>query len=157
MSRKWSFVGNKKLIKLLLKYSSIYQVSWYIICTCIFRVYVPPLTSTNPGMFIVLVLLVALLGWAWQAIRPPPPKICGSPGGPPVTAPRIKLRDGRHMAYREHGVSKEVARYKIIYIHGLRTCRHDLVVSVNISQVRTESFKIEILNHGRVSFNKLKN
>jgi hypothetical protein len=108
-------------------------------------------------MFIVLVLLIALLAWAWQAIRPPPPKICGSPGGPPVTAPRIKLRDGRHMAYREHGVSKEVAKYKIIYIHGLRTCRHDLVVSVNISQVRTESFKIEILNHGWVSFNKLKN
>ncbi|KAE8037980.1 hypothetical protein FH972_010528 [Carpinus fangiana] len=103
-------------------------------------------------MFIVLVLLVVLLAWAWQAIRPPPPKICGSPGGPPVTAPRIKLRDGRHMAYREHGVSKEVARYKVIYIHGLRTCRHDLVVSVNISQGFFEELGLYVVSYDRPGY-----
>ncbi|RVW36988.1 hypothetical protein CK203_099634 [Vitis vinifera] len=37
-----------------------------------------------------------------EAARPPPPKICGSPGGPAITAHRIKLRDGRHLAYKEH-------------------------------------------------------
>ncbi|RVW94260.1 hypothetical protein CK203_034786 [Vitis vinifera] len=42
-----------------------------------------------------------------EAARPPPPKICGSPGGPAITAHRIKLRDGRHLAYKEHGVSKQ--------------------------------------------------
>jgi len=96
-------------------------------------------------MFIILVtLLIALLAWGFQAIRPPPPRICGIPGGPPVTAPRIKLRDGRHLAYRELGVSKEAARFNIIYIHGLRTCRHDLVVAVHLTPV-WNSFKIEIL------------
>jgi hypothetical protein len=89
------------------------------------------------SMFIVVFLFVLLaMAWACQAIRPPPPKICGSGGGPPVTAPRIKLRDGRHLAYKEHGVSKEVATYKIIYIHGFRTCRHDVVIATNLPLVR---------------------
>ncbi|KAM6584238.1 hypothetical protein CsatB_011240 [Cannabis sativa] len=44
---------------------------------------------------ISLILVVILVSWAFQATRPPPPKVCGSPGGPPITAPRIKLRDGR--------------------------------------------------------------
>uniref|UniRef100_A0A0D3HRI4 Uncharacterized protein n=1 Tax=Oryza barthii TaxID=65489 RepID=A0A0D3HRI4_9ORYZ len=48
-------------------------------------------------------LLVVLVGLAFQAIlHPPPQKLCGSPGGPPVTSPRIKLSDRRH-AYKEGG------------------------------------------------------
>ncbi|XP_018467910.2 uncharacterized protein LOC108839655 [Raphanus sativus] len=31
---------------------------------------------------------------------------------------RVKLRDGRFLAYRESGVSKEEAKYKIILVHG---------------------------------------
>ncbi|XP_065620390.1 uncharacterized protein LOC112037297 [Quercus suber] len=50
-------------------------------------------------MFAVILLMGLLaIGRAYRAIRPPPPKICGSPGGPPITAPRIKLRDGRNLA-----------------------------------------------------------
>jgi len=61
---------------------------------------------------LVFVLPVVLLGLALQAIlRPPPQKLCGSPGGPPLTSPRIKLRDGRYLAYREDGVEKDKARY----------------------------------------------
>ena len=67
---------------------------------------------------IVVALTVGLLGWAYQASKPAPPKICGSPDGPPVTSPRVKLGDGRHLAYREAGVSKEEAKYKIVVIHG---------------------------------------
>ncbi|EAY82278.1 hypothetical protein EE612_057834 [Oryza sativa] len=67
---------------------------------------------------ILIVLLVVLLGLAFQAIlRPPPQKLCGSPGGPPVTSPRIKLRDGRYLAYREDGVQKDKAKFKIISVH----------------------------------------
>jgi hypothetical protein len=67
---------------------------------------------------LVFVLPVVLLGLVLQAIlRPPPPKLCGSPGGPPLTSPRIKLRDGRYLAYREDGVQKDKARYKIITVH----------------------------------------
>ncbi|KAA8544237.1 hypothetical protein F0562_022249 [Nyssa sinensis] len=38
---------------------------------------------------------MSLLVWALQTMQPPPPKICGLPNGPPVTSPRIRLRDGR--------------------------------------------------------------
>ncbi|CAI0549935.1 unnamed protein product [Linum tenue] len=44
--------------------------------------------------------------------------ICGTPGGPPVTATRMKLRDGRHLAYQENGVPKEEAKHKIVFVHG---------------------------------------
>lgn len=64
------------------------------------------------------VLLVVLGACIYQAIQPPPPKLCGSPEGPPITSTRIKLRDGRHLAYREGGVPKERANYKIISTHG---------------------------------------
>ncbi|CAI0420446.1 unnamed protein product, partial [Linum tenue] len=68
---------------------------------------------------ITVILLIGLLtSAAYQAFRPPPPKICGTPGGPPVTAPRIKLRDGRHLAYKEHGLPKDVAKHKIVFVHG---------------------------------------
>ncbi|XXG73409.1 hypothetical protein AAC387_Pa07g2331 [Persea americana] len=64
------------------------------------------------------VLLVVSGACIYQAIQPPPPKLCGSPQGPPITSTRIKLRDGRHLAYREEGVPKERANYKIISTHG---------------------------------------
>lgn len=69
--------------------------------------------------------LVSAIAW-FLGIHPPPPKICGSPTGPLVTSPRITLEDGRHLAYKEHGVPKEEAKYKIIYIHGSNCCRHDM-------------------------------
>ena len=47
-----------------------------------------------------LAFAVRLLGWVYQALKPSPPKICGSENGPPVTSPRVKLNDGRHLAYR---------------------------------------------------------
>ncbi|KAK2965729.1 hypothetical protein RJ640_025455 [Escallonia rubra] len=78
---------------------------------------------------IVLVLLVGCLAWAYQATRPPPPKICGSPGGPPITSSRIKLRDGRHLAYAEHGVPKDMAKYKIIFAHGFGSSRDDASIA----------------------------
>ncbi|XVE99061.1 hypothetical protein REPUB_Repub03eG0164500 [Reevesia pubescens] len=98
---------------------------------------------------IALILLVGLVAWTYRAIQPPPPKICGSPGGPPVTATRIKLRDGRHLAYKEHGVSKELAKHKIIFIHGFGSCRHDEVI---VTQLPPEV--VEELGIYSVSFDK---
>ncbi|XP_077235792.1 putative lysophospholipase BODYGUARD 2 [Tasmannia lanceolata] len=72
---------------------------------------------------IVLALFIGLIGWAYQAIQPPPPKICGSPNGPPVISPRIILKDGRHLAYTERGIPKEKARYKIVIVHGLSSSK----------------------------------
>ncbi|OIV92167.1 hypothetical protein TanjilG_26030 [Lupinus angustifolius] len=79
------------------------------------------------------VLPIGFIARAYQAIRPPPPKICGSPDGPHITAPRIKLRDGRHLAYKEHGVPKDAAKNKIVYVHGFDACRHDVVAAKTLS------------------------
>ena len=84
---------------------------------------------------IVVLFFVGILAWAYKAIQPPPPKICGSPDGPPVTAARIKLSDGRHLAYIEHGVPKEMAKYKIVFVHGFDSFRHDAVVPKALSLV----------------------
>lgn len=83
----------------------------------------------------MILFFVGFLAWAYKAIQPPPPKTCGSADGPPITAPRIKLSDGRHLAYKEHGVPKEIATYKIVYIHGFDSCRHDAVVAQTLPLV----------------------
>ncbi|KAG0541176.1 hypothetical protein BDA96_03G473700 [Sorghum bicolor] len=76
----------------------------------------------------LVLVLASLLRLVYQrAIRPPPPRICGAPGGPPVTAPRVRLRDGRHLAYLETGVPRAAATHKIVYIHGFDSCRHDVL------------------------------
>ncbi|KAM7263396.1 hypothetical protein ACFE04_001079 [Oxalis oulophora] len=92
-----------------------------------------------------------ILSWGYQVIQPPPPKLCGTStvDGPPVTAPRIKLRDGRHLAYKEHGVDKEIAKVKIIFVHGLACCRHDEVIVEGLSQEVTEKLGVFL-----VSFDK---
>ena len=93
---------------------------------------------------LLLVLLVALLGLAFQAIlRPPPPKLCGSAGGPPVTSPRIKLRDGRHLAYREDGVQRDKAKYRIIMVHAFDSTK-DFPSPVSKVRQRAQCNKIEI-------------
>ncbi|CAN1298106.1 hypothetical protein LINPERPRIM_LOCUS23722 [Linum perenne] len=65
---------------------------------------------------ITVILLVVLVALVFQATYPPPPN-----GHYPVTGPRIQLRDGRHLAYKEHGLSKDVAKFNVIYIHGFES------------------------------------
>ena len=70
-------------------------------------------------MPVAVAVTVGFLGWVYQySLKPPPPRICGSVSGPEITSPRVKLRDGRHLTYKEVGVSKEEAKHKIIIIHG---------------------------------------
>ncbi|KAM0045884.1 putative dihydrolipoyllysine-residue acetyltransferase [Helianthus debilis subsp. tardiflorus] len=66
---------------------------------------------------LLVVFLSALSSWVYQTAVPPPPRKLGSPDGPPITSPRIKLRDGRHISYIESGVPKDVAKSRIIYMH----------------------------------------
>ncbi|XP_007010326.2 PREDICTED: uncharacterized protein LOC18586733 [Theobroma cacao] len=101
---------------------------------------------------ISLILLIGLLAWTYQAIQPPPPKICGSPGGPPVTVTRIKLRDGRHLAYKEHGLSKEMAKHKIIFVHGFSSCRHDEVIVANLSLELVEELGVYSVSFDRPGY-----
>jgi hypothetical protein len=74
--------------------------------------------------------------WIHRAVipPPPPPRICGTPGGPPVTAPRVRLSDGRHLAYAESGVSKEEARFKVVFSHGFTGSRLDDIRASPVSR-----------------------
>ena len=82
-----------------------------------------------------LALFVFLAALLYKQLQPPAPKIVGSPGAPPVTASRTKLKDGRHLAYLESGVPKEKAKYKIIFVHGFDSCRYDVLqVSPELAQ-----------------------
>lgn len=74
-----------------------------------------------------LLALAVVIAWFYKALQPPPPTPCGTPFGPPVTAPRIQLHDGRFLAYKELGVPKGNANYKIINVHGFRGSRHDIL------------------------------
>jgi pimeloyl-ACP methyl ester carboxylesterase len=97
----------------------------------------PPPAASGSGIAKRLprVALVFLLAVLYRQLQSPAPKICGAPGGPPVTGPRIKLKDGRHLAYHESGVPKEQANYKIIFVHGFDSCRYDaLQVSLELAQ-----------------------
>ncbi|KAE8009664.1 hypothetical protein FH972_006088 [Carpinus fangiana] len=107
--------------------------------------------SCSPAMIapIAVALAVGFLGWAYQALKPPPPKICGSPDGPPITSPRVKLSDGRHLAYRESGVPKEEAKYKIIVVHGFDSSK-DLALPV--PQELIEELKIYIMFFNRAGY-----
>ncbi|KAF5473842.1 hypothetical protein F2P56_005797 [Juglans regia] len=99
-----------------------------------------------------VLFLVGFLAWAYKAVQPPPSKICGSADGPPVTAPRIQLSDGRHLAYKEHGVPKEMATHKIVFVHGYDSCRHDAVVAKTLSPDIVEELGIYIVSFDRPGY-----
>lgn len=56
---------------------------------------------------------------------------------PPVTCSRIKLRDGRVLAYTERGVPKNRSNYKIIIVHGFGSSKE---MSFPVSRVRRFNF-----------------
>ncbi|XXG65020.1 hypothetical protein AAC387_Pa05g2826 [Persea americana] len=98
---------------------------------------------------IVVVLPVALGGLIYEAIRPPPPRLCGSPNGPPVTATRVRLRDGRHLAYNESGVPKDKAKYKIVVLHGMGDSREFIIPA---SRKLVEELGIYFLTYDRAGY-----
>ncbi|KAL3754145.1 hypothetical protein ACJRO7_001402 [Eucalyptus globulus] len=106
------------------------------------------------GIFtkLLVVLFVGVLALAYQAIKPAAPKIPGTSDGPLVTAPRIKLRDGRHLAYKEHGMPKDVAKYKIVFVHGFDSCRHYSVVANTLSQEIINDLGIYIVAFDRPGY-----
>ncbi|XP_065856939.1 uncharacterized protein [Euphorbia lathyris] len=107
--------------------------------------------SPNSGIFskVLLVFTVGILTWGYQSVQPPLNKLPGSLDGPPITGSRIKLKDGRHLAYKERGVSKDTAKYKIIYLYPFGSCRHDPVFDNHLSQNLIEELGIYIVNFDR--------
>ncbi|KAI3447473.1 hypothetical protein Pfo_004138 [Paulownia fortunei] len=115
----------------------------------------PMIRSKFSGMFkkILFVSFVGFLAWAYQATRPPSPKTCGSKDGPPVTASRIQLKDGRYLAYKEYGVPKDNAKYKIVFVHGFDCCRHDVsAITTYLSPDIVESQGVYIVSFDRPGY-----
>ncbi|KAL5130485.1 hypothetical protein HKD37_12G033541 [Glycine soja] len=70
-------------------------------------------------MTAAIVLLIGLVGMFYQGTQLPPPNNSdSSDDGVPVSPPRVRLRDGRYLAYREKGVPKDQAKHSIIIVHG---------------------------------------
>ncbi|KAL3825774.1 hypothetical protein ACJIZ3_021803 [Penstemon smallii] len=111
-------------------------------------------TSSKISGLVKKILLVSLMGflaWAYQATQPPPPNTCGSTNGPPITAPRIQLKDGRYLAYKEYGVPKHIAKHKIVFVHGFDNCRHE-VSAAYLSPDIVESLGIYLVSFDRPGY-----
>ncbi|EFJ14083.1 hypothetical protein SELMODRAFT_181321 [Selaginella moellendorffii] len=101
--------------------------------------------------YAIAATLGVLLSWAYlSGVKAPPPRICGQPNGPPVTAPRIVLSDGRKLAYSERGVPKEQAKHKLIVVHGLEGSRHQSLSLV--SQELLEELSVYMVSYDRAGY-----
>nr|AAM61430.1 unknown [Arabidopsis thaliana] len=102
---------------------------------------------------VVIVIVGIIVAFTYQSkLKPPPPKLCGSSGGPPITAPRIKLQDGRYLAYKEHGLPREKANRKIVFIHGSDCCRHDAVFATLLSPDLVEELGVYMVSFDRPGY-----
>ncbi|KAK6784016.1 hypothetical protein RDI58_017470 [Solanum bulbocastanum] len=74
---------------------------------------------------------LGMFGWAYLTLlKPPSSNVCGSPGGPPMISPKVQLSVGRYVAYKEGGVAKEKATYKITIVHGFDSSE-DLMLPIS--------------------------
>ncbi|XP_016902785.2 uncharacterized protein LOC103500177 isoform X2 [Cucumis melo] len=97
----------------------------------------------------IFAFALGIVGWIYVALKPPSPKICGTPNGPQVTSPRVKLNDGRHLAYKEFGVPKEKAQYKIILSHGYNASKD---MHIAVSQEFMEEVKAYMVIYDRAGY-----
>ncbi|GJT58039.1 putative alpha/beta hydrolase fold protein [Tanacetum coccineum] len=114
----------------------------------------PTSSSSSSGVFIkfLVVFFFGFLAYFYQAGCPPAPKKVGPPDGLPITTPRIKLRDGRHLSYKEYGVPKESAKYKIIFVHGYDSVKHYNVIASTTSPALIEELGIYIVSFDRPGY-----
>eukprot|EP00249_Psilotum_nudum_P004073 c17599_g1_i1 orf=327-1466(-) len=99
-------------------------------------------------MFFLLALTI-YFAWFYETLKPPPPKPCGTPLGMPVTSPRVKLHDGRYVAYKEGGMPKESATYKVVVVHGFAGSRKDLL---NASKNLVEELGVYFVGFDRAGY-----
>ncbi|XP_002973599.2 uncharacterized protein LOC9642816 [Selaginella moellendorffii] len=103
----------------------------------------------GPWPTVVALAAGIIIPWIYLLLKPPPPKICGTRRGPPITAPRIRLRDGRYMAYKEQGVPKDLAKHKVIFVHPFSGSRHSLL---QISQEVLEGLSVYMVAFDRAGY-----
>ncbi|CAI5989409.1 unnamed protein product [Closterium sp. NIES-65] len=98
--------------------------------------------------FSVVALIIAI--WAvfiFRAIQAPPPIPLTDAD---VTSPRVRLSDGRHVAYHEMGAAADVAKYQVLVVHAWQTCR--LSMLPNITQEFLEANGIRLVSYDRAGY-----
>ncbi|KAG7653533.1 Alpha/Beta hydrolase fold [Arabidopsis suecica] len=70
-------------------------------------------------------------------------------GDSSASSNRVKLRDGRFLAYRERGVPKEKAKYKIILVHGFGSSKD---MNFSASKELIEELKVYLLFYDRSGY-----
>lgn len=78
----------------------------------------------------------------------------GSSDDFPVVSPRIKLRDGRHLAYIERGVPKDIAKYKIVIVHGFGSSKEMNFLAPQV--INNLNFSLPYTRHDLISTAPLK-
>ncbi|KNA05333.1 hypothetical protein SOVF_191330 [Spinacia oleracea] len=78
-------------------------------------------------MWIAAVITFLVAGVIHQMVKPPPSRRCGSVNGPPVTSPRVRLSDGRYLAYKVRGAAKENAKHKVIINSGFSASKETYI------------------------------
>ncbi|KAJ4865818.1 alpha/beta-Hydrolases superfamily protein [Raphanus sativus] len=99
----------------------------------------------------MMLLLLAVVGlvsyYIYKSIKPPPP--IPLPENVSKISPRIKLSDGRHIAYKELGFPKDEAENKIIVVHGYSNSKN---VDLYTTQEMIDEFKIYFLFFDRAGY-----
>ncbi|KAK4353644.1 hypothetical protein RND71_025838 [Anisodus tanguticus] len=93
---------------------------------------------------------LVLLALVFKATFPPSPKICSFSSDPSLTS-RIKLKDGRNLVYKEYGVPKKLANYKVVYIHSFGTSKFEAAL---ISSQAIEELGVYFVSFDRPGYGK---
>ncbi|KAL8198186.1 hypothetical protein R6Q57_029953 [Mikania cordata] len=104
--------------------------------------------SSGVLKILLLAFLVGFSAWSYQTALPPPPRKLGMS----ITSPRIKLRDGRHVSYIEHGVPKDIAKSKIIYVHCFGCSKYHNPFAITTSQAVLEELGVYIVAIDRAGY-----
>ncbi|XP_048623312.1 uncharacterized protein LOC125592357 isoform X1 [Brassica napus] len=92
---------------------------------------------------VIVAILVCLASYIYRSLKPPPPRVCGVPHGPLITSTRIKLSDGRYLAYRESGVDRANANHKIIVVHGFNNSK-DMELPISKCELSLEKIHLHV-------------
>ncbi|MCD7467659.1 hypothetical protein HAX54_005210 [Datura stramonium] len=66
-----------------------------------------------------------------------------------ITSPRVRLSDGRYLAYRERGVPKNKSKYSIILVHGFGSSKE---MSFMASDELLDGMDIYLLIYDRAGY-----
>ncbi|KAG0561777.1 hypothetical protein M758_9G106100 [Ceratodon purpureus] len=103
----------------------------------------------SPGVWcnVLVVLIIGVVGILVKVVTPPP----GSTtlDGSQLTAPRVQMRDGRFLAYKQVGVPLETAKHVIVHVHGYGGSRH---LTYPISQEVTEEDGVCMISFDRAGY-----